>query len=66
MVVEDHYQAGGLGEAVLSALALQRDVITQHVCVREVPRSGPPAALLDKFGISAPHIRNAAHLVLKA
>lgn len=66
VVVEDHYQAGGLGEAVLSALALQRDVITQHVCVREVPRSGPPAALLDKFGISAPHIRNAAHIVLKA
>ncbi|CAH0677561.1 unnamed protein product [Spodoptera exigua] len=66
VVVEDHYQAGGLGEAVLSALALQRDVIAAHVCVREVPRSGPPAALLDRYGISAPHVVAAAQRLLKA
>ena len=57
---------GGVGEAVISALAMQRDVVVKHVCVREVPRSGPPAALLDKYGISAPHVRAAAHAVLKA
>uniref|UniRef100_A0A2A4J2A3 transketolase n=1 Tax=Heliothis virescens TaxID=7102 RepID=A0A2A4J2A3_HELVI len=66
VVVEDHYQAGGLGEAVLSALAMQRDVVVKHVCVRAVPRSGPPAVLLDHFGISAPHVRAAALAVLKA
>lgn len=58
--------AGGVGEAVLSALSLQRDVVVQHVCVRGVPRSGPPAVLLDTFGISAPHVRDAALKVLQA
>ncbi|XP_063359242.1 transketolase-like protein 2 [Cydia amplana] len=66
VVVEDHYQAGGIGEAVLSAVALQRDVVVKHVFVAKVPRSGPPAALLDKYGISAPHIASAAKAVLKA
>ncbi|XP_063623285.1 transketolase-like protein 2 isoform X4 [Cydia splendana] len=66
VVVEDHYQAGGIGEAVLSAVALQRDVVVKHVFVTEVPRSGPPAALLDKYGLSAPHIASAARAVLKA
>ncbi|KAL4717225.1 hypothetical protein ACJJTC_017112 [Scirpophaga incertulas] len=66
VVVEDHYQAGGLGEAVLSAVAMERDVIVKHIYVREVPRSGPPAALLDKYGISAPHIVAAAKALVKA
>lgn len=57
---------GGLGEAVLSAVALERDIVVKHVYVREVPRSGPPAALLDKYGISAPHIVHAAKTILKA
>lgn len=66
VVVEDHYQAGGVGEAVLSAVALVRDIAVKHIYVREVPRSGPPAVLLDKYGISAPHIVAAAKAVLKA
>ncbi|XP_041982935.1 transketolase-like protein 2 [Aricia agestis] len=65
VVVEDHYQAGGLGEAVLSSLALEKNVLVKHLCVREVPRSGPPAVLLDRYGISAPHIVAAAQEVLK-
>ncbi|VVC99541.1 unnamed protein product [Leptidea sinapis] len=65
LVVEDHYQAGGLGEAVLSALALERDVVVQHLCVREVPRSGPPNALLDRYGISANHIVSAVDRLLR-
>lgn len=65
LVVEDHYQAGGLGEAVMSALALQRDVVVKHICVREVPRSGPPTVLLDRFGISAAHVHAAAVELLK-
>ncbi|KOB75282.1 Transketolase [Operophtera brumata] len=59
-------EEGGVGEAVLSALALERDVIVKHVFVQEVPRSGPPAVLLDKYGISAPHIVAAAQQLLKA
>ncbi|XP_045454661.1 transketolase-like protein 2 [Melitaea cinxia] len=65
VVVEDHYQAGGLGEAVLSALALTRDALLRQLCVRAVPRSGPPAQLLDLFGISARHIAAAAEELLQ-
>ena len=54
VVVEDHFEAGGLGEAVASALA--GTALLRHLCVRELPRSGPPAALLDKYGIDAAHI----------
>jgi transketolase len=58
VVVEDHYHAGGLGEAVAQALA-GRAVIT-HLCIRELPRSGKPDELLERFGISAAHIAGAA------
>jgi transketolase len=54
VVVEDHYAAGGLGEAVASALAGRASLA--HLCVRELPRSGKPDELLDRFGISAAHI----------
>ena len=54
VVVEDHYAAGGLGEAVAAALAGK--AAFRHLCVREMPRSGKPDELLDAFGISARHI----------
>jgi len=54
VVVEDHYAAGGLGEAVAQALA-GRGVL-KHLCVRELPRSGKPDELLDRYGLSAAHI----------
>lgn len=55
VVVEDHYAEGGIGEAVLSALA-GHSVNFIHLAVREVPRSGPPDDLLEKYGISAKDI----------
>jgi len=54
VVVEDHYAGGGLGDAVASALAGKTDI--KHLCVREIPRSGKPEELLDRFGISARRI----------
>ncbi len=51
VTVEDHYAEGGIGEAVMSALA-------DHPCrmvslaVRKMPKSGKPAELLDYEGIS--------------
>jgi len=54
VAVEDHYAAGGLGEAVAAALAGRAAV--KHLCVRELPRSGKPDELLDRYGISARHI----------
>jgi transketolase len=57
VVVEDHYAAGGLGEAVAEALAGR--AVIKHLCVRELPRSGKPDELLERFGISAAHIARA-------
>jgi transketolase len=55
ITVEDHYAAGGLGDAVAGAVA--PDGITVHrLAVGEIPRSGKPEQLLDRFGISAAHI----------
>ena len=54
VVVEDHFEAGGLGEAVAAALAGEAPI--RHLCVRELPRSGPASELLDKYGINAEHI----------
>lgn len=57
--------AGGLGEAVLSAVALERDIVVKHIYVREVPRSGPPNDLYDKYGLSAPNIVAAVKTVIQ-
>lgn len=65
VVVEDHYKQGGLGEAVLSAVAEQRNVIVKHLGVEEVPRSGPPTVLIDMYGISARCIVAAVNDVIK-
>lgn len=65
VTVEDHYPEGGLGEAVLSAVAGEREIIVKKLAVPTIPRSGPPNALLDYFGISAKHIVTAVHEILK-
>ena len=59
ITVEDHYSAGGLGDAVSDAVADQ-GVVVQRLAVREVPRSGKPRELLERFGISVSHIVGAA------
>lgn len=52
ITVEDHYAAGGIGDAV--ALAVGDEGIRVHrLAVREIPRSGKPEELLDRYGISA-------------
>jgi transketolase len=55
VTVEDHYEAGGLGDAVSEAVAPAGFAVTR-LAVREVPRSGQPDELLDRYGISARHI----------
>jgi len=54
VVVEDHYAEGGLGDAVLNAVGNRARVV--KLAVREIPRSGPPEALLHAYGISSKHI----------
>ncbi len=52
LTVEDHYLEGGIGEAVASAVC-EDDVRVYRIGVVGVPHSGPPNALLEKFGIDA-------------
>ena len=42
---------GGIGDAVLDAVAETRNILVKKMCVKEVPRSGPPMVLLEKYGI---------------
>jgi transketolase len=55
VTVEDHYAAGGLGDAVAGAVA-SAGVTIHRLAVAEIPRSGTPEELLDRFGISAARI----------
>jgi transketolase len=52
ITVEDHYAHGGLGDAVAAALA-GTGAHVRKLAVRDIPRSGKPEELLDRFGISA-------------
>src|SRR5712691_346398 len=58
VVVEDHWVEGGIGDAVLAALAEKgfRDLHYRHLAVRKMPGSGKPAELLAAAGIDAGHI----------
>ena len=40
VTVEDHYPEGGLGDAVLAAVASSRNIIVRKLAVNAVPRSG--------------------------
>jgi transketolase len=55
LTVEDHYAAGGLGDAVAEAVAA-RGFAVHRLAVREIPRSGSQDELLDRYGISSGHI----------
>lgn len=55
ITVEDHYEHGGIGDAVLSALAGQ-GIRVYKMAVRSIPQSGKPEELMEKFGISSRNI----------
>ncbi|HVF84500.1 MAG TPA: transketolase [Abditibacteriaceae bacterium] len=67
VVVEDHWKEGGIGEAVLSALAEAQEngrldgeaAKFTHLCVRKMPRSATPDECLADNNISAADIVNA-------
>ena len=58
ITVEDHYAAGGIGEAVAACVA-GSGVAVERLCVKEIPRSGTPEQLIDHYGISSRHIVSA-------
>ncbi len=67
VTVEDHFPEGGVGDAVLAALA-ENDEHPRVVklAVGEMPRSGKPAELLSAYGIDADHIAAAARRLVGA
>ncbi|GBD23511.1 Transketolase 1 [bacterium HR29] len=61
VIAEDHWPEGGLGEAVLAAIADVRPFPSvRHLAVRGMPGSGTPEELLAAAGIDAAAIVQAA------
>jgi transketolase len=61
LTVEDHWQEGGIGDAVLEVLAEEQPhPIVVKLAVREMPGSGKPEELLHAAGIDADCIATAA------
>ena len=64
VTVEEHNIIGGLGEAVCSALAEECPVPVHRIGVNDVfGHSGPAAALLKEFGLTADYITEAARML---
>ncbi len=65
LVVEDHWEEGGLAEAVLQVFAGDREhPSVKHLCVRAIPGSGKPEELLEAAGINAKHIVEAVKAII--
>jgi transketolase len=66
ITVEDHWPEGGIGEAVLSALASVGAAPTKFklMAVSNMPHSGKPEELVDAFGISARDIADAVKAII--
>jgi transketolase len=62
ITVEDHYATGGIGDAVAEAVA-DAGFTVHRLAVGEIPRSGKPEQLFERFGISASHIVSAVRAV---
>ena len=60
VIVEDHYPEGGIGAAVMEALAADGLPRVAHLAVKDLPTSGKPEELMNAAGISARHIVAAA------
>ena len=65
IVVEDHYPEGGLGAAVLEALAADPPRVV-HLAVKDLPESGKPEELMNAAGISSKSIIAAATKLAQA
>ena len=67
VTVEDHWPQGGLGEAVLAALAdLDEHPPVARLAVVGMPTSGKPAELMAAAGIDRDHIAEAARQLVRA
>ena len=65
ITVEDHYEAGGLGETVLNVFASDPVVKVHCMAVSKLPRSGKPAELMNFEEIDAASIIKKARSILR-
>ncbi|HKO26506.1 MAG TPA: transketolase [Solirubrobacteraceae bacterium] len=66
VTVEDHWPEGGLGDAVLSALADVEGVRVHKLAVKDMPASGKPDELVHESGIDDDAIVAAARELVRA
>ena len=67
VTVEDHWPEGGVGEAVLAALAAAGVTLrAETLAVRQMPGSGTPEELMGAAGIDAAHIGAACRRLVSA
>ncbi|MFI5282773.1 MAG: transketolase [Candidatus Dormibacterales bacterium] len=66
VIVEDHYPEGGIGAAVMEALAHDGATRIAHLAVSGLPGSGKPEELMNAAGISSRHIVAAATKLIQA
>jgi transketolase len=66
ITVEDHWPEGGLGDAVLSALADVEGVRVHKLAVKDMPASGKPDELVHESGIDDDAIVAAARELVRA
>ncbi len=64
VIVEDHYPEGGIGEAVLHALAGE-PLQPIHLAVRGLPASGTPTEQMDAAGIGVNAVIEAARALTR-
>ena len=63
---EEHQRFGGLGERIAQMLSTRHPAPQEFVAVNDsFGESGKPEELLEKYGLSAAHIGQAVHRVLK-
>jgi transketolase len=66
VTAEEHQEHGGLGSVVARLVSASRPVPLEFVAIKDVfGRSGKPAELLERYGLTAKDITNAVHRVIK-
>jgi transketolase len=66
ITVEEHTVLGGLGGAVAEALAEHRPTRVNRIGLYDLyPQSGPNAALLDIYGLSAERVAEQVRAILR-
>ena len=66
VIVEDHYQEGGLAAAVLEEFAAEDGLKVAHLAVKGLPTSGKPEELMNAAGIGVKQIVAAATKLVAA